>query len=245
MATETIAVDSVLSQFSALSTKDQQKFAAEMARFLQGQPKKSGAKRSVKAAKDAESSEEEKPKRERSEKQKADFALKTAVREAILAHTKAEKLSQSIVFPIAGRLKELGNMEPTAEQVVALYNEYLATPWLCKGSKKKDTGSVSDKASVAASEAEEKPVVKAEAPKKVAKKVVAPPPPPPPAEEDEEEVTEFETEAWTHEGKAYMRHKKAPLYCWDLKTSEYKGVWIPERKAFNTDIPDPLEESEE
>ena len=83
MASVEHSVESVLSQFSVLSAKDQQKFAAEMARFLQGQPKSSGAKRSAKvqkaASSDAESAEA-KPKRERSEKQKADFALKTAVR---------------------------------------------------------------------------------------------------------------------------------------------------------------------
>lgn len=248
MASVEHSVESVLSQFSVLSAKDQQKFAAEMARFLQGQPKSSGAKRSAKVQKavssDAESAEA-KPKRERSEKQKADFALKTAVREAILAHTKAEKLSQSIVFPIAGRLKELGNMTPSADEVVQLYKQYLDSPWLCKGSKKKDGAASSSAGSVAAeeeseAEEEEKPKVE-EKPKKAAKKlIVAAPPPPPPAEEEEDE--EIEVEKWVHEGVEYQRTKKAPYYCWDLKTAEYKGVWVPERKVFNTSMPDPLGE---
>ena len=81
-----------------------------------------------------------------------------------------------------------------------------------------------------AKKAVEKP--KVEKPK-AAKPKVAPPPPP----ADDEEV--IETEKWKHDGKDFARSKTAPFYCWDLKTQEYKGVWEPEKKAFDLSVADP------
>ena len=226
MATE---IENVLAQFALLEPKEQQKFMASATAHLQGQPKKT--KKSKKASDD----DEEKPKRELSGNQIKWNALVKTCREMILSSTGLEKLPQKVVMCVAGKLKEADNFEPSEEEVTLAYQTYIENPTLSKTAVKRAASSDAD--SVASVKVEkpkaavEKP--KVEKPKAAKPKVVAPPPPP----ADDEEV--IETEKWKHDGKDFARSKTAPFYCWDLKTQEYKGVWDPEKKAFDLSVADP------
>jgi len=271
MASETVSIDSVLEQFALLNTKDQQKFSAEMTRHLQGSVKKSKSK-----SKKSDSDEEKAP-RPTSDAMKAWYALINTVRSALAeSHGEENKagkkvFSQAIVYNVAARFKESGDMEPSEEDVEEMYQTYLANPTPSKrqlDKASKDSGSedgepkkagrpkkaavvdaihlpgpsaavpapvaaAAPKAKAAAAKAVAKPAsAKAEAkPKKVA--------PPPVEDEEEEEAAPIETEKWVHEGKKYARNKTQPLYCWDIKTQEYMGVYDPESNSFDTSIDDP------
>ena len=243
-------IESVLEQFSALTVKDQQKFSSEMTRFLQGQPKKTKAKKEV------IDSDEEKPKKPRSEGQIAWTNLLASIRATLVPKYSSENEKGKMVFPTtmvmttAAHLKESGQMEPSAKEIDEAYKYCIANPQPSKMSLKK---SGSDGGSVASSKKEEpkakepkkeapkkeepkKEEPKAKEPKATPKKAPKKALPPPPAEEDSSELT---TERWSHEGKTYARNVVEPFYCWDLQDMTYMGVWDAESKAFDDSIDDP------
>ena len=257
MASETVSIESVLEQFALLNTKDQQKFSAEMTRHLQGSVKKSKGKSTKKSDGD-----EDKAPRPTSDAMKTWYALINTVRSALAeSHGEANKsgkkvFSQAIVYNVAARFKESGDMEPSEEEVEEMYQTYLANPTPSKRQQ--------DKASKDSGSEDGEPKKTAGRPKKVATAAAAPAPsaaakpaaakveakptaatkpkkvaPPPVEEEEEEEADAIETEKWTHEGKKYARNKNQPLYCWDIKTQEYMGVYDPETNSFDTSIDDP------
>ena len=251
-----MSVESVLEQFAILSAKDQQKFAAQMARHLQGQPKKAS-----KAKKEGEEGEE-KTKRVQSEGQKTWHALVKIVRETIKTEVAPEKNVQTPIFCVAGRFKEMENMAPSSEEIIEMYNAYIAKPWVSKTSKSRaEGGSVSSgkKASSAEeSEVEEiepevkpkpkaavKPKVEAKVEAKAEPKKAEPKPKAEPKKakaEPKEEVKEetvMKAVKWAHDGKKYRRAAVAPFHCWDLSSGEYAGVWDAERKEFDTTYSDP------
>jgi len=230
-------IEIVLEQFSALSVKDQQKFSSEMTRFLQGQPKKTKTKKEV------TDSEEEKPKRARSEGQIAWTNLLASIRATLVPKYSCANEKGKMVFPTtmvmttAAHLKESGKIEASAKQIEEAYKYCIANPKPSKMSLKK-SGS-SDGGSVASVKEEAVPVQevntknsapKKSAPKKASKKAITPPPP---AEED----GELTTERWTHGGKTYARNVVEPFYCWDLQDMTYMGVW--DGKTFDDSIDDP------
>jgi hypothetical protein len=248
-----MTVENVLEQFAILSAKDQQKFAAQMARHLQGQPKKAS-----KAKKEKEG--EEKTKRVQSEGQKMWHALVRIVRETIKTEVAPEKNVQTPVFCVAGRFKENDNMAPSSEEIIEMYNAYIAKPWESKTSKSRaEGGSVSSgkKASSAEeSEVEEievkakpktevkkaDPKPKVEAKKAEVKPKAEPKKAEPKKAEPKEEVKEetvMKAVKWAHDGKKYRRAAVAPFHCWDLSSGEYAGVWDAERKEFDTTYSDP------
>lgn len=262
MASETVSIESVLEQFALLNTKDQQKFSAEMTRHLQGSVKKSKSK-----SKKSDSDEDKAP-RPTSDAMKTWYALINTVRSALAeSHGEENKagkkvFSQAIVYNVAARFKESGDMEPSEEDVEEMYQQYLANPTPSKRQQdkaSKDSGSedgepkkagrpkkAEAKPAPASPKVEAKPAPAAKAEAKPAskpasakaeakpKKVT-----PPPVAEEEEEADAIETEKWTHEGKKYARNKTQPLYCWDIKTQEYMGVYDPETNSFDTSVDDP------
>jgi hypothetical protein len=181
-------VETVLEQFASLDFKEQQKFAAAMTRHLQGS---APAKKTGKGAKKAAADGEEKEKREPSAAMAAWHALVKIVRDTIKERINPEKNSQTPVFAVAGRFKEEGNNEPSADEIVELYTAYMDAPWESKTAKaraaKSDAESVSSCVSAEKTKAKTKAVVAAEKPKAVAaekpktaavpKAVAAPPPP--------------------------------------------------------------------
>ncbi len=166
MATE-ITIESVLEQFAELSVKEQQKFFAEAVKSLQG-------KKSTK--KTASPEAEDKPKKEMSEGQKKYMALCQLVRDTVKKELKLEKSPQKPVMSVAGRFKEADNYEPSTEEIVALYNEYIASPWESKSAKAKAAKSESgSEAKPKAAESESESEEEEEKPKKApAKKKAAP-----------------------------------------------------------------------
>ena len=150
-------VETVLEQFATLEPKEQQKFAAAMARHLQGSSPKKGSKK-------ASSSSEEKEKREPSPAMAEWRALCKIVRETIKERINPEKNGQKPVFAVAGRFKENGNNEPSADEIVELYTAYMDAPWESKTAKLR-AASKSDSESVGSCVSAEKPKAKAEKPK--------------------------------------------------------------------------------
>jgi hypothetical protein len=123
-----VTVDTVLEQFSLLDFKEQQKFSAAMTRHLQGAPKK---------VRKMKSDDEEKVKREPSEGMKAWHSLVSLVRETVKAEINPEKNVQTPILAVAGRFKENGNLEPDTEEIIDLYNQYVASPWESATAKKR------------------------------------------------------------------------------------------------------------
>jgi hypothetical protein len=189
-------VESVLEQFANLDFKEQQKFASAMTRHLQGSaPAKKGSKK-------ASSDGEEKEKREPSAAMAAWHALVKIVRETIKERVNPEKNSQTPVFAVAGRFKEEGNSEPSADEIVELYTAYMDAPWESKTAKAR-AASKSDGESVGSCVSADKPKAKAKAKAAVEKpktaekpkaKAAAPPPPKAKAavvvEESDDEIEE-------------------------------------------------------
>ena len=123
-----VTVDTVLEQFSLLDFKEQQKFSAAMTRHLQGAPKK---------VRKTKSDDEEKVKREPSEGMKAWHSLVSLVRETVKTEINPEKNVQTPILAVAGRFKENGNLEPDTEEIIDLYNQYVASPWESATAKKR------------------------------------------------------------------------------------------------------------
>ena len=262
-------VDTVLEQFATLDFKEQQKFAAAMTRHLQGSaPAKKGAK---KAAKKDDSEGEEKVKKELSPAMAAWHALVKIVRDTIKERVNPEKNVQTPVFAVAGRFKEEGNNEPSADEIIELYTAYIDAPWESATAKKR-AASKSDGESVGSClSAEKKPKAKAAAPKKEAKVVEKPKAAPKKVvveEDEDEEIEEREpivVEAKKKDSypagstdddtppmafdrkmvggkKVKMAKKPWPSHCWAQDGNAYLGVWDESRKAFDTDYDDPLAE---